>query len=52
MYKTNINGIIEILFILSILVSIKYPVALFFSLLVAVVAIIVNVKRLVEEKVK
>lgn len=41
-----INGIIEILFIISIVLSIKYPVVLVFSLIVAVAAIVINTRLL------
>lgn len=50
--STYINGIIEILFIIAVVVSIKYPVALYVSLLDAMVAIAVNAKMIATKKVK
>lgn len=43
-----INGIIDVLFIISIFVAIKYPIAYIAGLVIAGVAIFVNVKLIKE----
>jgi len=47
-----INGILEIIFIISIFVSIKIPIALLFSLVIASAAIVVNVAAAKQNKLK
>lgn len=49
---TFINGILEILFIISIFVSIKIPIALLFSLVIASAAIVVNVAEAKQNRLK
>lgn len=44
------NGIIDVLFIISIFASIKYPVANFISLAIAVIALVINVKMIKSAK--
>lgn len=45
-----VNGIIDILFIISILISIKIPAAIYVSLVIAGVALVVNIILLKSKK--